>query len=78
MRFSRPDGAGTVLLEYAGVFFVFEGEQTLSFWMKDALIPLSIAYIGAQGHIVDIQDMQPLDKIPHLSAAPAQYALEVN
>jgi uncharacterized protein len=46
--------------------------------MKDTFIPLSIAYIDAQGRIVDIQDMQPLDEIPHLSALPVQYALEVN
>ena len=70
----------TVLPEDAGMLFVFEGEQTLSFWMRDTLIPLSIAYIDAQGRIVDIQDMQPLDDVlPHyVSAEPAQYALEVN
>ncbi|MCA1716362.1 MAG: DUF192 domain-containing protein [Actinobacteria bacterium] len=70
----------TVLPEDAGMLFVFEGEQTLSFWMRDTLIPLSIAYIDAEGRIVDIQDMQPLDDIPphYVSAGPAQYALEVN
>ena len=46
--------------------------------MKDTLIPLSIAYIDAEGRIVDIQDMQPLDETSHPSAEPAQYALEVN
>ncbi len=70
----------TVLPENAGMLFVFEGEQALSFWMRDTLIPLSIAYIDAQGRIVDIQDMQPLDDVPphYVSAEPAQYALEVN
>jgi uncharacterized protein len=68
----------TILPEDAGMLFVFEGEQTLSFWMKDTLIPLSIAYIDSQGRIVDIQHMQPLDETPHISVAPAQYALEVN
>ncbi len=69
-----------VLPENAGMLFVFEGEQTLSFWMRDTLIPLSIAYIDAEGRIVDIQDMQPLDDVPphYVSAQPAQYALEVN
>jgi uncharacterized membrane protein (UPF0127 family) len=62
------------------MLFVFDQEQTLSFWMKDTLIPLSIAYIDADGRIVDIQDMQPLDDIPpqYVSAEPARYALEVN
>ena len=70
----------TVLPEEAGMLFVFEGEQTLSFWMRDTLIPLSIAYIDAEGRIVDIQDMQPLDDVPphYVSAEHAQYALEVN
>lgn len=68
----------TSLAADAGMLFVFDSEQTLSFWMKDTLIPLSIAYIDAAGRIVDIQDMQPLDETPHPSAAPAQYALEVN
>ena len=38
----------SVLPEDAGMLFVFEGEQTLSFWMKDTLVPLSIAYIDAK------------------------------
>lgn len=42
------------------------------------MIPLSIAYIDAEGRIVDIQDMQPLDETPRPSAEPTQYALEVN
>jgi uncharacterized protein len=68
----------TALAEDAGMLFVFRGERPLSFWMKDTLIPLSIAYIDGDGGIVDIQDMQPLDESSHPSAAPAQYALEVN
>ena len=69
----------SVLPEDAGMLFVFEGEQTLSFWMKDTLVPLSIAYIDAQGRVVDIQNMQPLDDVPphYVSAEPAKYALEV-
>ena len=68
----------SALAEEAGMLFVFEQEQILAFWMKDTLIPLSIAYIDAEGRIVDIQDMQPLDETSHPSAEPAQYALEVN
>lgn len=68
----------TALAEDAGMLFVFDQQRPLSFWMKDTLIPLSIAYIDEGGAIVDIQDMQPLDETPHPSAAPARYALEVN
>jgi uncharacterized protein len=68
----------TALAEDAGMLFVFDQEQQLSFHMRDTLIPLSIAYIDAGGTIVDIQDMQPLDETSHPSAVPARYALEVN
>jgi uncharacterized membrane protein (UPF0127 family) len=70
----------TILEGDAGMLFVFDQEQMLSFWMKDTLIPLSIAYIDSEGRIVDIQDMQPLDDLPpqYVSAEPAQYTLEVN
>ena len=68
----------SALAEEAGMLFAFDQEQILVFWMKDTLIPLSIAYIDAEGRIVDIQNMQPLDETSHPSAEPAQYALEVN
>jgi uncharacterized membrane protein (UPF0127 family) len=68
----------SALAEDAGMLFIFDQEQILSFWMKNTLIPLSIAYVDAEGRIVDIQDMQPLDETSHPSAEPARYALEVN
>lgn len=68
----------TELAENAGMLFVFDREQQLSFWMRNTLIPLSIAYIDAEERIIDIQDMQPLDETGHPSAEPAMYALEVN
>lgn len=68
----------TELAEDAGMLFVFDREEPRSFWMRNTLIPLSIAYIASDGRIVDIQDMQPLDETSHPSVEPAQYALEVN
>ena len=70
----------TELAPDAGMLFVFGRERDLSFWMRNTLIPLSIAYISADGRIVDIQDMEPLDDEPpsYASAEPAKYALEVN
>jgi uncharacterized membrane protein (UPF0127 family) len=70
----------TELAQDAGMLFVFGWERNLSFWMRNTLIPLSIAYIAADGRIVDIQDMEPLDDDPppYASAEPAKYALEVN
>lgn len=71
----RPSGS---LPEDGGMLFVFDREQDLSFWMKDTHIPLSVAYADADGRIVDVQDMEPLDRTLHPSVEPAMYALEVN
>jgi uncharacterized protein len=71
----------TALVENRGMLFVYEEQQqTLTFWMKNTLIPLSIAFMNAEGRIVDMQNMKPLDDDPpsYVSAKPAQYALEVN
>ena len=43
------------LPENNGMLFIFENEQTLSFWMKNTFIDLSIAYIDKNKQIVDIQ-----------------------
>ena len=68
-RFSlRPDH---------GMVFVFERAEPLAFWMKNTFIPLSIAFIAADGHIVNVEDMAPQDESSHWSKAPALYALEM-
>lgn len=66
--------------EDRGMLFVFPDEQIRSFWMKNTLIPLSIAYIDSEGRIIDLQEMKARDdQLPHyVSAEPARYALEVN
>ncbi|MGI8540855.1 MAG: DUF192 domain-containing protein [Rubrobacteraceae bacterium] len=64
--------------EECGMVFVFDEEQTLSFLMRNTLVPLSIAYIDSEGSIVSIHDMEPLDETSVRSEGPAQYALEVN
>jgi uncharacterized protein len=70
----------TALAENRGMLFVFPNEERLSFWMKNTLIPLSVAFMDSERRIVDIQDMKPLDDDPpsYVSAEPARYALEVN
>ncbi len=66
------------LQRHRGMLFVFRDEAVRAFWMKDTLIPLSIAFINKQGIVVKIADMQPLSVEPVSSDAPCQYALEVN
>lgn len=62
----------------AGMIFVYDESRTLSFWMKNTFVPLSIAFLDGDGVIVDIQDMHPQSETSHPSKAPARYALEVN
>lgn len=63
----------------SGMLFVFPDDQPRSFWMRNTLIPLSIAFIDSGYTILNIEDMQALDdQTFHLSQGPARYALEVN
>jgi uncharacterized membrane protein (UPF0127 family) len=59
-----------------GMLFVFDRDQIMSFWMKNTLIPLSIAYIKSDGSILEIRDMRPLDENPIRSSRGVRYALE--
>src|SRR4051794_39543277 len=42
-----------------GMLFVFEEPGIQCMWMKNTLIPLSVAYIADDGSIVNIEDMKP-------------------
>ena len=60
-----------------GMLFVFQSDQILSFWMKNTLVPLSVAYISYDGRILEIYDMQPGNLDPVRSSRSVRYALEV-
>jgi len=62
-----------------GMLFIFSDLRPRSFWMKDTVIPLSIAYLDDTGQIFSIQDMVPLQtNKQYASSQPAAFALEVN
>lgn len=61
----------------AGMLFVFEQKSRHCFWMKNTLIPLSIAFLADDGTIVELKAMQPRTQTLHCPAAPIRYALEV-
>ncbi len=60
-----------------GMIFIFEREGLHGFWMKDTLIPLSIAFIDREGRIVRIEEMEALTLESHLPPKPVLYALEM-
>ena len=64
--------------EDEGMLFIFEKEDYHSFWMKNTLIPLSIAFIDREGKILRIADMEPLTLDSHPPPKPILYALEMS
>ncbi|HET9249393.1 MAG TPA: DUF192 domain-containing protein [Actinomycetota bacterium] len=56
---------GVVLLPAdEGMAFVFDEPTETTFWMKDTLIPLSIAFVDADGVVVGIREMEPCEADP--------------
>jgi len=61
-----------------GMLFVFEQRGRHCMWMRNTLIPLSVAFLDDGGAILNVEDMTPLTETSHCAAAPARYALEMN
>ncbi len=61
-----------------GMIFIWGHDVREGFWMKDTLIPLSVAFVAADGMIVNIQDMAPLTLDDHRPPVPYRYAVEAN
>jgi len=61
-----------------GMLFVFPEAGVQCFWMKNTLIPLSIAFLDDAGRIVQIAEMQPQSLDNHCSSKPVRFALEMN
>ena len=61
-----------------GMLFVFPDREKQCMWMKNTLLPLSVAFIDEAGVILNIEDMKPQTENSHCSAAAARYALEMN
>ena len=66
------------LAQGAGMVFRFDEAARHCMWMKNTLIPLSVAFIDERGQVVNIADMQPLDETSRCASRPARYALEMN
>ncbi len=68
----------SALPENLGMLFVFPADTPVCMWMKDTLIPLSVAFIDRDGRVLNIADMQPGSLQIHCATAPVRYALEAN
>ena len=61
-----------------GMLFVFTQPNTHCMWMRNTLIPLSVAFIDEEGYVINIEDMQPQTEDNHCARKPARFALEMN
>ena len=61
-----------------GMLFVFPAADRHCMWMRNTLIPLSVAFIDRDGRILNIEEMQANTDDAHCASAPATFALEMN
>src|SRR6185503_5144124 len=64
--------------ENNGMLFVFKDSKQRAFWMKNTLIPLSVAFMDEKGKIENISEMPPLTQKSFFSTGPAHFVLEMN
>ncbi len=68
------------LAGWDGMWFAFDEDRDGGFWMKDTLLPLSIAWIDSSGTVVAVADMDPCLEDPCAVYSPGavyRFALEV-
>jgi uncharacterized membrane protein (UPF0127 family) len=61
-----------------GMVFRFNSPNQVCMWMKNTLLPLSVAFIDDAGSIINIEDMKAQTLDAHCASKPARYALEMN
>ncbi|WP_371323165.1 DUF192 domain-containing protein [Dechloromonas sp. ZY10] len=64
--------------QHHGMLFVFPQANTHCMWMRNTLLPLSVAFIDDNGVVINIEDMQPQTEDSHCAKRPARFALEMN
>jgi len=67
-----------MLPENRGMLFVFPEAAMHGMWMMNTYLPLSVAFLDANGVIINIADMAPHTRDTHSTLRPAKYALETN
>ncbi len=64
--------------ESSGMLFVYEQPGPWRMWMKNTLIPLSVAFLDTRGRVLNVEDMEPETETAHGALGAAAYALEMN
>lgn len=64
--------------DHEGMLFIYDRLEIRCFWMRNTLIPLTIAFLSDDGTIVNMRDMEPKTEKPHCSTRPVRFALEMN
>lgn len=68
----------TVMAPQRGMLFVFTEAAIHCMWMRNTLLPLSVAFLDEKGRIINVEDMRPETENNHCATRPARYALEMN
>lgn len=61
-----------------GMLFVFPAVEQQCMWMRNTLLPLSVAFIDEKGIVTNIEDMEPQTETSHCAQRPVRFALEMN
>lgn len=62
----------------SGMLFIFNDKAGHCFWMKNTLIPLSIAFLEDDGKIINVEEMLPQTEDNHCPTRATRFALEMN
>ncbi len=60
-----------------GMLFAFDQPTRECMWMRNTLIPLAVAFIDANGRVVNIEEMQPQTDTSHCAMRAVPFALEM-
>lgn len=68
----------SVMPSHEGMIFVYPDKAIHCMWMKNTLIPLSVAFLDDNGVVINVEEMLPQTEDNHCAKAPARFALEMN
>lgn len=66
------------LMENSGMWFVFDKDETVPFWMENTYISLDIIFVDKNGKVINVaESTKPMSRAPIYSAGKYRYVLEV-